>query len=81
MADLRPTQICAQVLEVLELATRGEFDRARLRSLTRRAEQIARGRRSHRLGVRHLVLAMLRMGYLRYPVDAPEGAGGGSEDL
>jgi hypothetical protein len=56
------------VLTVLSLAARDDFDAEKLRDLRRRAEAIARGRGSHVLGVRHLVLAMTRLGLLDHLV-------------
>jgi hypothetical protein len=61
---MRRTKIARQVLTVLEYATVDRFDRGDLRRLVVRAEQIARGRRSHVLGVRHLVTAGFKLGYL-----------------
>jgi len=58
------TKIARQVLTVLEAATWQGFNPAALKRLVVRGEQVARGRRSHVLGVRHLMLAAVKLGYL-----------------
>jgi hypothetical protein len=66
------TKIARQVLTVLEAATWQGFDLPALKRLIVRGEQIARGRRSHVLGVRHLMLAAVKLGYLDGDPAPPE---------
>ena len=66
------TKICRQVLTVLEAATWKGFGLPELKRLIVRGEQIARGRGSHVLGVRHLVQAAVKLGYLDGDPAPPE---------
>ena len=66
------TKICRQVLTVLEAGTWQGFNLAALKRLIVRGEQIARGRRSHVRGGRHLMLAAVKLGYLDGDPAPPE---------
>jgi len=56
----------------LEAGTWQGFNLAALKRLIVRGEQIARGRRSHVLGVRHLMVAAVKLGYLDGDPAPPE---------
>lgn len=56
---MQQTRICSQVLFIIDRL--GRLDESERRLLIRRAEQVAKRRGSHRLGVRHVVEVATRM--------------------